>query len=48
MTVVPLLGGTANSQLTQVATSAKQLGKKLFLPNNCYPAATQLPVTKIT
>ena len=39
-TVVLLLGETANSQLTEVATSSKQLGKMLLpLPNNRYPAA---------
>ena len=47
-TVAPLLGGTTNSQLTYVATSARELGKMLFpLPTNTYQAATQLPVTKI-
>jgi len=47
-TIVPLLGGTKNSQLTYVTTSARELGKMLFpLPTNTYQAATQLPVTKI-
>jgi len=45
---MPLLGGTKNSQLTYLASSARELGKMLFpLPTNTYQAATQLPVTKI-
>jgi len=31
-TVQPLLGATEKSQLTQVATSAREFGKMLFLP----------------
>jgi hypothetical protein len=39
-TALRLLGGTANSQLKQVAGFAKQMGKMSFpLPKNRYPAA---------